>query len=371
VIITAARYGGLPGLDLGMVNYMVTQRKGVYDRKIANILAQASGWAYSDIDTFIRGIVLQGGDILADEVVCVTNTNAEYFVDASAYMVQSRDRSLAILAFRGTALKSLANYLADVSAKAENFLASGHVHGGFLRATMMMLPVIQTLLNHALRGYPIGDAAVLVKNEIRDTMKEAWWRGEMNSSGPADEGPNILAHLPPQPPYAAPYRLRALYITGHSLGGAIAVLTTALLQTMPETSPLRERLRGVYTFGQPMVGDKLFCKRFQEDFGDKLFRHVYANDIVPHLPPLTMDQFSHFGDQYNSSVSGWERSPVNAQQACCSWSFLMSLADFVRAQFARVPLLSYIPIRYSLAAHEPINYVRESQKADPLAVFRT
>lgn len=47
--------------------------------------------------------------------------------------------------------------------------------------------------------------------------------------------------------------LEALYVTGHSLGRAMAVLFALSLIGDEELSSLAERLRAVYTFGQPLV----------------------------------------------------------------------------------------------------------------------
>ncbi|PWA56610.1 alpha/Beta hydrolase fold protein [Artemisia annua] len=95
-------------------------------------------------------------------------------------------------------------------------------------------------------------------------------------------------------------------VTGHSLGGALAVLFPAILAFHKEFE-LLERLDGVYTFGQPRVGDDNFC-RFMEDLGvNRYFRFVYANDIVPIVPFDNSDfGFKHFGNCYhfNSFYNG-------------------------------------------------------------------
>lgn len=64
----------------------------------------------------------------------------------------------------------------------------------------------------------------------------------------------------------------AIWITGHSLGGALALLAAARV----------EGIQGLYTYGAPRVGDHEFAAAFPV----RSFRMVHNNDVVPHLPPF-------------------------------------------------------------------------------------
>lgn len=78
-----------------------------------------------------------------------------------------------------------------------------------------------------------------------------------------------------------------IFITGHSLGAALATLLTARILAELATDPERYFLRGLYTFGSPRVGSHAFAARFHElssRFGVQVMRVRHANDIVTRIP---------------------------------------------------------------------------------------
>ena len=89
---------------------------------------------------------------------------------------------------------------------------------------------------------------------------------------------------------------QTLWLTGHSLGGALAALATAAF-----TFSARMPVNGLYTFGQPRVGDVPFCTQCDSHFGDATFRFVNNEDIVTRVPPRIVphiplpDYYGHFG----------------------------------------------------------------------------
>jgi triacylglycerol lipase len=74
-----------------------------------------------------------------------------------------------------------------------------------------------------------------------------------------------------------------LFATGHSLGGALAVLAAALLHF-----GFRKKVAGVFTYGQPRVGDPAFSTAFDQELGAVTFRYVNDLDVVPHVPPTRL-----------------------------------------------------------------------------------
>ncbi len=73
-----------------------------------------------------------------------------------------------------------------------------------------------------------------------------------------------------------PYKV---YITGHSLGAALATLCAIDLK---ETMKINNLL--IYTFGSPKVGNSWFARRFNKKIKHS-YRFVNDDDVVPWLPP--------------------------------------------------------------------------------------
>lgn len=104
---------------------------------------------------------------------------------------------------------------------------------------------------------------------------------------------------------------RPIWITGHSLGGALAVLTAARLAR--EQTALH--VAGVYTFGQPRVGSEAWTKTLPIELRQRIFRYVNDNDIVPLVPPPKPVDYHHVGHARYFDGSGrlhhtrtvWER----------------------------------------------------------------
>ena len=76
-----------------------------------------------------------------------------------------------------------------------------------------------------------------------------------------------------------PQQERALFLTGHSKGGALATLAAWRARSL-WNRPVGE----VVTFASPRVGDDAFRKLY-EAAGISQTRYEYGDDLVPHLPP--------------------------------------------------------------------------------------
>ncbi|KAJ2957759.1 hypothetical protein NQZ79_g6563 [Umbelopsis isabellina] len=75
---------------------------------------------------------------------------------------------------------------------------------------------------------------------------------------------------------------KRLFITGHSLGGALS--TIFLAKMLQSNSELLQIFAGLYTFGHPKIADNEFAKTFSPRMSSKIFHHAYNNDIVTRIP---------------------------------------------------------------------------------------
>ncbi|HWD21062.1 MAG TPA: lipase family protein [Verrucomicrobiae bacterium] len=136
---------------------------------------------------------------------------------------------------------------------------------------------------------------------------------------------------------------RAIYLTGHSLGGALAMLAAADMRTWPGV-----QMRGCYTFGQPRVGGAAFRDFYNATLRSRTFRVVHADDVVPRIPWLlgayrhagTEVFFPSFGTAPLVNPPWWLKAPSDLigvwREGRAAWREDHAVQAYVRA-LARAP----------------------------------
>ncbi|KAI9297829.1 alpha/beta-hydrolase [Neoconidiobolus thromboides FSU 785] len=88
------------------------------------------------------------------------------------------------------------------------------------------------------------------------------------------------------------YKDYHIILTGHSLGGSMAVLAALYLK---QEFDLNSNDLSVYTYGQPRIGNSNFVNLIQQN-QLKIIRVTNRNDPIPHSPPAILG-FHHHGNE--------------------------------------------------------------------------
>lgn len=157
------------------------------------------------------------------------------------YVVSAEDATVII--FRGTDFNELSDWIANLSRHSTG-TDNGSIHSGFYNSYLVMKPQIQEI-------------------------------------------------LPRKPP-------KSLWITGHSLAGAMAL---ACAYDLIDEEHLT--VTGLITFGQPMVASKELAGYLDAKLLGRYARFVNGDDMVPRIPPSYFD----CGSLIWFTNDGIERSP--------------------------------------------------------------
>jgi hypothetical protein len=108
---------------------------------------------------------------------------------------------------------------------------------------------------------------------------------------------------------------RPVWITGHSLGGALALL--AAWRFKRKVIPIHQ----IYTYGGPMVGNEEVAAAIDRELPDRVFRYVNDQDPVPQLPTLSLlaNSYRHSQKEVLLGAAAAGQAAVTAAQFFQSW----------------------------------------------------
>jgi Lipase (class 3) len=202
--------------------------RAAYSDRMAWIMASMSHIAYDQYDVDVEARQLFIAKLEGGGFKLIKTFNSRE-TDTQAFL--AANDQFAVLAFRGTEVAKVVDMETDARA-GKLATIQGEVHKGF------------------------ANAYASVEKDIENQIK-------------------ILKDIP-------------LYITGHSLGAALATVCT---QRLEHTLAFQERIAACYTFGSPRVGDS----HFDMEFKVPIYRVVNTTDIVTVVPLLVMG-YIHVGD---------------------------------------------------------------------------
>lgn len=190
----------------------------------ARAMAWAAQLAYeTETPDKMRDIAAAWGFGALEPLIVQLDTGGIVTVTDTRGFVAAGDQAT-IVGFSGTDPPVLANWITNFDATM-TLHGRERIHAGFLRATLAVRPMLES----ALRRH--------------------------HTSG------------------------RPLYVVGHSLGAALAVVAARLIAS---EGPLS--VSGVYAFGMPRTGDKAFSEACGVLLGSRIYRLVHGDDIVPGVP---------------------------------------------------------------------------------------
>lgn len=122
---------------------------------------------------------------------------------------------------------------------------------------------------------------------------------------------------------------KSVYLTGHSLGGAVALVASAAFGGRDDVG---SRIAAVYTFGSPRVGGRDFPAIVKAPH----YRVVNSGDVVPLVPPSWMNGYVHTGEPY--LLKNKNRKPIRRRPT--GSIIVLSIRSLFLWPFARRLLVS-------------------------------
>lgn len=205
--------------------------RAAYSDRMAWIMASMAELAYLNFENDPEERKLFIASLKSGGFELIKTFNSKE-TDTQAFI--ARGHEFAVLAFRGTETNKIKDVKTDIAVTKTSIL-QGHVHNGFMNAYKS------------------------IADDIKKSLLE-------------------LKDIP-------------VYVTGHSLGAALATVATQNLEHDHRFPRFRDMIAACYTFGSPRVGNS----HFEREFKSPIYRIVNTTDIVTTIPLLAMG-YIHIGD---------------------------------------------------------------------------
>ncbi|PIM99471.1 putative lipase [Handroanthus impetiginosus] len=256
-------------------------KKAWKNRALMDLCVMASKLAYENAKVVRNVVDLHWKMHFVDFYNCWNDYQKETSTQVFIMCDKSKDANFILISFRGTEPFDADDWITDFDYSWYEIPKLGKVHMGFVEALGLGNRVNTNTFQELLQAG-------------RNVKQSSNVNGHSGSSKSYDK-----ELVPAMSERSAYYVVRSklkdllkehpnakFLVTGHSLGGALAILFPTVL-VLHEEDELMQRLLGVYTYGQPRVGNRQLGRYMEahlEHPQSKYFRIVYCNDLVPRLP---------------------------------------------------------------------------------------
>ena len=184
-----------------------------------------------------------------------------------------KDANLILISFRGTEPFDADDWITDFDYSWYEVPELGKVHMGFLEALGLGNRADTTTFRNHIT---LGETGTETETRPSETVLQ-------KATGKRTAYYSVRSKLKS---LLGVHKNAKFVVTGHSLGGALAILFPTVLVLHGEDELLR-RMSRVYTFGQPRIGNERLGNYMEARLNDpvpRYFRVVYCNDLVPRCP---------------------------------------------------------------------------------------
>jgi predicted lipase len=142
---------------------------------------------------------------------------------------------------------------------------------------------------------------------------------------------------------------KPLYVTGHSLGGALASIAAYSLESQGRP------VAACYTYGSPRVGDGNFARTLEKT---PVYRLVNSTDVVPRVP-LKAQRYVHVGQLHYLNDAGRLFRPTEGSEVVSQSDFFKVVGGSLLARLAGSRLAAVAAARPLIENHSIDHYMRK------------